>query len=293
MIKTFQLDKDVNFITAETLLYEVANELSSYHERSLVDDSIFYPRIRHCLSRLGSKIYPLNSTVVKIVDYKGILPLDFHKLVYALGCTSETIQSTPNENPQLREVTIEQDACYTPSTTCVNECGEHFKIVQTYDTYAVEYNEFFTIKVSSTSYGSCAGNCFNKLTQSPNEVTIKNGKIITNFSTGSIYIEYLQDAKSIDGDLLIPDFPQVTEWIKQSCILRGLEYMWMNDKGNNMQQKISYLKSEVHRLEENARYFMRANSFKELYNIRKTLWSRYTKFHQIVYGPKFLDWYGR
>lgn len=292
-LRQTNLDKDTQFITASEILHEVKNELRVYFERSVLDDSYFYPVIRSCLSKLGAKVYPVNETVIWISNYQAYLPKDFHKLLLAIGCFDYIIKSTPNENPQLYDVkeTQEDYLISKPSYTCLDECGENFYVIQRFDTFEVTFRDYGHLSITESSYPHCASNCFNKQILGQEQIEIKNGKIYAGFETGSVFISYLQKLEKEDEDgvdLIIPDFAPIRDWVKAACIKKGFEVMYYNNDGD-VQQRLNYAKNELTVLEQNARSFARMVEFRELYDIRKVFFSRYNKFEHVIYGnPRYM-----
>lgn len=283
-LSTVRLNKETNFIPAQELLAEVRNFLGTYMERALLDDSVFYPKIRSCLAKCGAKIYPVGTTVIPVKDYRAELPTDFHKLVIAMGCFDYTLTYT-NENPQLHDVP-ESEICNflitKPSYTCLDECGENFYVIQKFETFSVSYTDYAALRVSKNSWPKCAKNCFNKHTLSENQIEIGDKYITATFATGWIYLEYLQNLESQDQDLIIPDYAQVRDWIKAACITEGLKYLYLN--GQDVERKWQQFKLEETTLESNARSFIKQNEFTELYSVRKLFFGRFNKFSQIIYG---------
>lgn len=283
-LSTVRLNKETNFIPAQELLAEVRNFLGTYMERALLDDSVFYPKIRSCLAKCGAKIYPVGTTVIPVKDYRAELPTDFHKLVIAMGCFDYTLTYT-NENPQLHDVP-ESEICNflitKPSYTCLDECGENFYVIQKFETFSVSYTDYAALRVSKNSWPKCAKNCFNKHTLSENQIEITGNHITTNFPTGWIFIEYLQNLESQDQDLIIPDYAQVRDWIKAACITEGLYYLLL--QGNQVERILAKAEQKETGLESNARTFIRTNEFKELFDVRKLFFGRYKKYSDIIYG---------
>lgn len=291
MKRGFNLKKEDNFITSQELLHEVRNELRTYFERSILDDSYFYPVIRGCLSKLGAKVYPVGSSVLWVSEYKTDLPKDFHKLIVAIACFDYVVQSTVNENPQLYQVgetQIEDFLVTKPSSTCLDDCGNELYVIQRFENFDVTFKEFAALSVSQNSYPYCTDSCFNKKVYGQDQIEISksNGKMYTGFEKGSVYIDYLQTLEShdVDGtDLLIPDFAPIRDWIKMACIKKGFEVMYFNNDAD-VQQRLNYAKNELTVLENNARSFARQVEFSELYDLRKVFFGRYNKFNQIIYG---------
>ena len=283
-LSTTRLNKETNFINAQELLAEVRNFLGKYMERALLDDSVFYPKIRSCLAKCGAKIYPVNSTVVPVKDYRAELPEDFHKLVIAIGCFDYTTTSF-NENPQLHDVPESEITNFLitkPSYTCLDECGENFYVIQKYETFSVTYRDYTALKVSKNSWPKCSKNCFNKTQLSDQQIEITD-HITTNFPTGWIFLEYLQNLESQDQDLIIPDYAQIRDWIKAACISEGLYYLLL--QGNPVERVLAKAEQKEIGLESNARNFVKMFEFKELYDVRKLFFKRYdSKFSKIIYG---------
>ncbi len=285
------LIKDVHFITAEELLAEVKNDLRVYFERAVIDSSHLYPVIRECLAKLGSKVYPVGNTVIYIQNSQGDLPSDFHKLILAVGCFTYTVKQTPNLNPQLHDVSeaqLEDFLISKPSETCLDECGENFYVIQRFESFDVTYTDFAPLSISNSSIPYCVGNCFNKGVTSQNQIDISNKKINAGFDSGFVYIDYLQklEKEDLDGvDLLIPDFARIKEWIKAACVKKVFQVLYWNNDAD-VQQRYNDSKNELTVLEANARSFVKQVDFKELYDMRKTFYSRYDKFNQVVYGYK-------
>lgn len=300
-----KLDKEIDFITAEELLLEVHNRIPTYVEKNMVDDSIFYPIIRECLALLGSKIYPTDKQVIHVSKYIAELPVDFHKLILAMGCYNYTMVYTKDEYPHVTEEFIGTvgHKVNKPSVICMTDTEKEkygyngaydFDIVQTFDLYSIRYNDFYPLAVSKKSHNFCTNGCFNKSEKCSTEIEIdrQNKRIITNFESGSIYIEYTQNLEKIspDGlDLLIPNFEQIKKWIKDACIVEAFTYMNWNYTDEFLERRKRDAKAELVISESNARSFVRRSEFKDLYDIRKLFFARYNKFNDMVYGDKYTN----
>lgn len=287
--KGYKFDKELNYITGEELLNEVRLKLSNYFERGVLDDSMFYPVIRECLAKLGSRVYPTSTAILPVEDYKAKLPEDFRKLIVALGCGNFTITDT-DPLGKIYDVTPEQVVNYVakPPAPCIDECGDAFHIVQMFDTYTINFSEYFNLQVSNNSKGSCLTDCFNNKIKSKYQIELdmRSKKIVTNFPTGHIYIEYTQTLEK-DGDLLIPDFAQVREWIKKACVTEAFENMFYNLPTAEVQTKLNYARGEESVAEISARSFVKAHEFGEMYDTRRLLTGRYKKFSEMIYTGSY------
>lgn len=284
-----KLNKETNFITAEELLVEVRNQLKKFYQQQAIDDSYMYPVIRNSLAKLGAKVYPVGSHVVHVYNKEGKLPTDFHKLILAVGCFSYTVEALPNENPQLYDVSeaqIEDFFVSQPSTVCVDDCGASINIIQRFETFEVSYTDYSMLSVSKNSFPYCVNNCFNKKVLGQSQIEINGNRLLAGFEEGFVYIDYLQKLeKNVDDgkDLIIPDFPRITEWIVGACVTEGLKIMYINGT-ENVQQRLQYMEQKTAILETNARSFIKANDFSEFYNVRRVFYGRFDKFNQMIYG---------
>ena len=289
------LIKDVHFIPADEIIGEIKNDLRVYFERSVVDESHLYPVIRECLAKLGSKVYPVGNAVIYISNYQGKLPSDFHKLIMAVGCYKYTINHIPNQNPQLYDVTESQlkDFLVTkPSEICLDDCGDNLYVIQRFESFETTFTDFVPLSISNSSIPYCSNDCFNKQIRGQSQIDISKNKMSTGFESGFVYIDYLQklEQETDDGkDLLIPDFERIKEWIKAACVKKVFQVMYWNNDGD-VQQRYHDSKNELTVLEANARSFVKQVDFKELYDMRKTFYARYSKFEKIVYGTKPNRW---
>lgn len=288
------LDKEVNYITATELLLEVQNTLSTFFERSLLDDSIFFPVIKRCLDKLGMKVLPISRIVIPIKNYEGTLPFDFYKLISATGCF-EYEKKWIDENPQVYEV-YDSDKFKSyydyyllkPTEVRIDPFGDEFFVMQRYETFAVRYNGFYPLSIAHTSYGQCASGCLNKSVISPNKIEINGKRLLTSFSEGSVFIEYLQslEKETVDGvELVIPNYSPITEWIIYKCIYKGLEKIYLNQEAD-VQQRLQFIGQQLAVSEANALTFVSKSSIKELYDYRNLFFSRFKKFNDMVFGPK-------
>jgi len=287
------LNKEINFIPVDSLLEEVRLMLSSYYEKDMLDDVVFYPIIKEALSKLGAKIYPVNSKIIRIQNYKGKLPNDFYKLILALGCFDYTITTgTDSSNPKLYDITPEQFDDYLiskPSITGLDECGANFYLVQRFETFTTSYSSISPLSVSTNSMPYCTNNCFNKNISSPDQIQVDkhNSTLLTNFNNGFVYLEYLQNLEidTEEGkDILIPDFGPIRRWIKALCIETAFKFIYFNNYSSETERKLMRAEKDTYIAETEAKSFTRRSDIDDFYNMRKVFFGRYNKFHQMVYG---------
>lgn len=66
-----------DFVSPESIIAEVKEELKSYFDTGIVDDTLFPIYIEDCLKRLGRSSYKIVENVFNIENYTCKLPSDF------------------------------------------------------------------------------------------------------------------------------------------------------------------------------------------------------------------------
>lgn len=279
---------NLNYIQASEIIKEVKNELSPYFEKGSLDESYVYPPIKECLAKMGVRILPVNTDVIKVEDFKVDLPCDFYKLVFAVACGAEEFVELDYLNTKLEEYTVDSptaiDVCSTRCDYCEDACGNLYGIRQYFNTYAVEFKSLYPLKLTTDARPYCTEECF-KYQQRGNEITIKNGKIYTGFEKGTLYIEYLTNLDE-DNELMIPDDERIKNWIKHEIMFVLFRKLYLNGEGD-VQQRLQWVQQQLSILQTNAQTLYKRFTTKEFYDLRRTLYSRFHKFNTAVYGKYY------
>lgn len=279
---------NLKYIPAQEIISETKNDLYSYFEKGALDESILYPIIRTCLSKMGLKILPVKKTVLKLDRGKAELPCDFYKMDYALGCGfCENIGIDYNV-PQFLEYEVSGlNICETECDYCSDACGNLYGIRQYYNTWTTQYSELFQLTIGTDSKPFCTTGCFEDLSRKGyNEITIKNGHVYASFLEGHIYIEYLTNLESDDGDLMIPDQQVIKDWIKQEMVFVCFKRLLRN-KDADVSQQLRWEQEQLAIHQTNAQSMYKRWEVSEYYDARKVLRSRFHKYNTIVYGHHY------
>lgn len=278
---------DLRFVTAQSIVAEVRNELPSLSNLN-IDDTLLYPYIAKCLSRLGEKILPVKNDVLLVCNYKAKLPLDFYKLSLAMACWEGSVKyPLPRIHLEDRIITeAEMSVCERAyqCELCEDNCGNKYKIIQKFDYQEVEFQTTDLVRVSKQSRNYCENSCFNFKSNSENEITIVGNNILTSWSDGHIYIEYI--ASNTQDDYMIPDYPLITDWIKQELIYRLLLFAWNNGE-NDIRPRMELARQTSAIAETNAISFARRSEFSDYYNAIGSLVSRFNVHRDMVNKATF------
>ena len=280
---------NLKYIEAQELIRETKNELSSYFEKGALDESLLYPIIRTCLSKMGLKILPVKKVVLKLDQGKAELPCDFYKLDFALGCGFCEDTLVDFNVPQFLEYEVSGiNICETECDYCTDDCGNLYGIRQYYNSWSTNYTELFPLTVGKDASPFCTQGCFEVLNKRfPNEITIKNGQIYANFLEGHIYMEYLTNLESDNGDLLIPDQQTIKDWIKHEMLFVCFRKLYMNNDADVV-QRLNWVQSQLAIYQVNAQSLYKRWEVSEYYDMRKVFRTRFKKYDTVVYG-KYYD----
>lgn len=277
---------DIRYIDAQEVIKEVKNELSSWFEKGALDESYLYPVIRACLGKMGLRILPVKQEIVKVEDFQADLPCDFYKLATAIGCGMEEWYDVDYSNSSFVEYQVSGlQTCECVYDYCQDNCGNMYGIQQYFNSYSVQFTDLFPLAVSNDARPFCIGECF-KFHGAKDEITIKNGKIYTNFKTGSIYLEYLTNLESDSGDLMIPDNETIKTWIKSELRFAAFQKLYLNIEGD-VQQRLQWLQQQVAINQVNAMNIYRHWTVRDYFDLRKLLYSRFHKYNSVVYGKGY------
>lgn len=276
---------NLQYIEASEIIREVKNELFTYFDRGILDESFLYPIIRTCLSQMGLRILPTKSEVVKVEDFKADLPCDFYKAIMMVGCGLEEIRDVDYTNAKFEEYEVtDLNICEQRCDYCEDECGNLYGIKQYYNTFSATYTELYPLSIKD-SKPYCLDSCFQYVGRG-NEVTIKNGKIYSNFREGHIFIEYLTNLESDSGDLLIPDNQVIKDWIKMEMMFVCFRKLYLNNEAD-VQQRLNWIQNQLSIYQVNARALYKNWTVRDFYDLRKTLYSRFHKYNTGVYGKYY------
>lgn len=272
----------MRYISSNVIIAEVKNKLSKYFDSNLVDESIFYPRIKSCLDELRFDVYEEKIAVLEVENKQADLPEDFKRMCLALACFQEHCIETSDIIYTEQQHVCELNLCETACDVCHDDCGNMMKIVQKFPQTYKTWNTFDVLCLTKESLPFCDKNCFNFRSKSKNEIDIRNSKINTNFDRGLVYIEYVA---SLEGktDFNIPDQSKIVEWIKADLIHEAFQTMYWNGE-TDILQRYQDTKRDLHIKYQNARAVFKLPEIEELYGLANKLINRYKVLGDAVWN---------
>lgn len=263
----------MKYILSQQLIDEVKAGMASYFTSHRANEAMLYGPLMECLSQMGTGILEEDTALIHIEGSQADLPEDFEKLCYAVGCFEwEMTRPVPNIGTQEKRV----EACAVDIQKGFDvQVGPNGleKVIQylPYETFS--WSDFEVLRLVKPVKTLTADGCPNTMARSQNEIEIKNGKITTNFETGTIYIEYLKNPISVEG-IQIPDQPKILTWIKQAMRTAVLDELYINGEPDIL-QRLQYAQNRLTIAEMRAMQIYKRSEFTEFYGLRNRLMARY------------------
>lgn len=216
---------------ASTIFLSVAEDLKSFADEGMIDNSSLIKVIQNCNAFLGLKLNQEKEAIIEISGGKAKLPTDFVAINFALLCLAYKTNVTTAAGFQIE---------YSPRSS--NESGDIIKI-RTSGGEEVIFNSFDNIKLIQTNVSYINKGCPNESSKSLNEIKLKDGYIYTNFPTGTIYLNYTGALEDEEGDLLVLDNPLILPYYEYSCKKRILENIYINGD-DAVERRLIYINKE-------------------------------------------------
>lgn len=217
------MDKSYENRPMTELVDMVRNDFRRFNEEGLIDDGVLVKTVMYCNERLGIPIKDIKEVAINIDEFQGTLPLDFDKVYYlaALNCSNTRV--TDLKNPF--DNNVDQDVIYK---ACLDRetlgCATNYMVTIERKGVPVTYSSggWTQLTVAQNSFSACHIDCPNKRKPGKYQVEIRDGKLITPFKSGVVYMIYIGLMEDEEGNVLYPFHPLITpfyEWSIKEKIL--------------------------------------------------------------------------
>lgn len=240
-----------NFVSPETIFAEVKEELRSYFDTGVVDDILFPRYIEDCLKRLGRSSYKITSNVFQLENYSIKLPEGFKGVREVWVCASVDqsyrLPSACYEQTSIR-ITPDFDRC-TENKFCTPDV-----IKVTYKTtneVIQSFNVSHLLKPGNIAVRDHMGkDCLNCFVDSSEIDTfdIRDNKLITNFSSGTIYMIYYTEEFDTNDYQMVPDNIRIKDYLKAYLKYKTFETIYNNitdESFNQVQAKLQRYEADM------------------------------------------------
>ena len=237
--------QNVNYISAESLIAEVKQELKTYFEAGAITEILIPTFIDQALRKLKVLALKPEEAVLHFVNYKSELPCDFVYLDRAMMYDHEVEWSAGVNSMQ---------GYWYKSIDCVDcsSCNTKEEVYETITVpgvgFKIKMKQPKWIRVYHASKQYCTEGCDNLSVSSSNVLQIfDNSKVSATFETGCVYIRYFSRPMDDDGIPLIPEILEVEEYIKSYLKFKFFEILWhsiMDESANQIVSKFQYYKND-------------------------------------------------
>lgn len=271
--------------TFDELLEDVTVDFATYALEGMVEPQQLIKVATRVNYDLGLRINRTKEVVLDVEHGKAKLPHDFAYLNYAFMCgdyvVSQTMPSgthieTDNPVPYV-PAPGESGPCDDPECrdVCViKTCDTEYQLVQRIG--GGEYRHFTAfspLRIQNVNDATC--DCPNVGEQASDIAEIKDGYLITNFTTGKVYMSFQGAMEDSQGRLLVLDHPYCNEYYEYALKQRILENMLF--AGENVSNQLGLIEGRLRAARNNALGFVNTPNFKEL---QKVWWmNRRAQYH--------------
>ena len=260
--------------TFDQLYNDVVVDFATYNIEGFIDPGQLIKVATRVNYDLGLRIHRTKEVVLDIEHGKARLPYDFAFLNYAFRCGSYSIadrmpsgthietfndvpyvpapgESGPCGDPECRDVCVIKTCDDKNAYQLIQRVGEH-----TWRTFTA----FVPLRIRTVNKYTC--DCPNVNEQA---AEIKDGFILTSFTTGKVYISYQGAMEDNEGNLLVLDQPYCNEYYEYALKQRILENMLF--AGENVSNQMTLIEQRLRASRNNALSFVNTPDFRELYEV--------------------------
>lgn len=236
------------FISPDPLFARVKEELKSYFDTGMVDDLMFPIWTNKCLKKLGKSSYPIQESLLFIDTFEAKLPPDFLSVreCWMMSCVAPFEYRKPGSFYQ--QITTVLNKPYDPCNPEVNcdPCNPDILTVVTKTNTNVIPNFRFKWLLKPGTIITKNDHCnisselgwLNHSVDGPDTFDIRDGKLITNFREGDVYLKYYGSQMDDQGYQLIPENYRIQEFIEAFIKQKLFEQIFnqISDEGFNQTQ---------------------------------------------------------
>ncbi len=274
--------------TFDQLLESVKVDFNTYDMEGMIEPQQLIKVAIRVNYDLGIRIQRTNSVILDVENSKAQLPSDFSTLCYAAICGKFKINNTmpsgthidttqpkytpepgftgPCDDPECKDVCV------------IKECDENYMVIQRIgpNTFR-EFSMFHPLRISDVSGTTCEIDCPNLGITSRDYAEIKDGFLLTNFTSGKVFLSYSATMENQGGELIVLDHPYCNEYYEYAIKERILENMIF--AGEQVVNQLQFIQQRLRAARNNALGFVNTPNFEEQRKIwevnRKAQYSKY------------------
>ena len=264
------------FVSPEPIYAVVKEELSSYFDTGVVDDLLFPKWTDDCLKTLGRSSYPLKPGLLSLDDFQATLPEDFYAVREAWLCLTATSEfASPSAVYFVEQETTTKMDSLDQSACSIENCSdipEQINVVmKKTQTLIASYTKQYLLRPGNISVmENCSLDCKNFGSNSPDAFDIRDGKFVTNFRNGHVYMVYYSTEMDCSGVQVVPDNFRIRDYIEKYIMYKTWKKMADNTTDEGLRNFLDSKQKEAKTIADEARIIAQTETKKETVHQKAT-----------------------
>lgn len=281
------------FVSPDNLYARVKEELKSYFDTGAVDDLMFPIWTKKCQQKLGRSSLPIHQTLLFMDDFEAKLPPDF--IAVREAWLTATVFPFEMRKPGAfyQQITTQLNKPYDACNPVVNcdPCNPDIITVVAKTTTNIIFpvNLKYLLRPGNIAArrDHCDMPCLNYGASCPDAFDVRDGKLITNFRQGDVYLVYYGQNADAAGCPMIPDNYRIQEFIEafiKQKVYEMLSNQITDETFNQMQAKYQLYKQmadEAYILADIE--IKKETAYRKAYAIRR-IQHRFDGYERMMYG---------
>ncbi len=267
-------NSNIELLPMSNLIAIVKNDLSKWDAEGFIDEGRLIKTVMQCNERLGLSVREIREIALPVNEFECDVPLDLEKLFYvcALKATNTMVSGLKNPFDNSFDSDIIYDAHLDKET--LGGVDNYQVIIKRESNVEVhQYGSWIQLDIDKSSDPICHIDCPNTKKKGKYSIQIKNGKIITPFRSGMLYIMYVGSMKDREGNITFPFHPMITPYYEATIKEEILSDMLFNSDANNIselyklaeqQRKLAWIDAFNFSTEKEYGYYVNLQKKKEL-----------------------------
>lgn len=238
------------FIKLSELMSSVKSDLSLYDDSGLIDDDRVIKVIAECNEKLGQRIYKSRECKLTVENYRAHIPQDLFKIENLLATQIINIENFSTNAIQARQ--LEFTHVKPEDTTkiitygkmgCVDSCNECYWVEDRRPcptTDKLVFERLIPLELSTSLYNKCTEYSPCARYDKQYKIDIDNDEFKLSFEEGELYLCYLGNLTSEEGEIEIPFHPKLNPYYEYAVKEKILEDMYLNSEADIL-QKLQYV----------------------------------------------------
>lgn len=236
---------------------DVLAALRTYDDAGVIDKRTLRSNLEQEATKFGNDVMEYRYELVDVKDYFADLPKGFWKLVSAIR-----YRTIKEDKESLDNITLRQQYTYKQleertyefdETDYQHYLGNYKQITELVPVHHTMYiykhtpSEILkeTKRLSSDFANNGNKDIANLNSGFQNCIKITNRTLQATFKEGKILLCFKGLPRDEDGDIEVPDIPQLTDYLKFNAIYGVLDDIFLQDEFPNLPNQLSYYQNKV------------------------------------------------